>query len=85
MTCKEKERTRELIEREGWTIIHPACELPPPNETVKLMYMDMDGHTCICRAHMVTPPASREYWRGDSDPVKGNRMVGLIAWIKEER
>lgn len=75
MTRENQQRVEEEIRLRNWIRIEPCCSMPVENVIVGLIYEDMDGQPCKCKAHI-----SEGHWRGDSDWVKGNYMCNCIAW-----
>lgn len=75
MTRKNQQRVEEEIRLKNWIRIEEGSPLPEENVIVGLIYENMDGQLCRCKAHI-----SEGCWRGDSDWVKGNYMCACIAW-----
>lgn len=75
MTRENQQRVEEEIRLRNWIRIEEGSPLPEENVIVGLIYENMDGQPCRCKAHI-----SEGRWRGDSDWVKGNYMCACIAW-----
>ena len=87
MTEEMKEKCREEIERGGWHkwgIIEPKVDPLSWDKVLDLMYEDMDGNPCICRAIYERQVANSWFFRAIDGAAKGNRMSGVIAWRESE-
>lgn len=89
MNEENKRRCRKEIELRNWNKLgiieeSPSCLLW--NKEVELMYEDMDGQPCTCKAIYVHESFSPYYFKATSGMAKGNRMSGCIAYreIKED-
>ena len=82
MTSENKKICRDLIAKEGWNKLGIIEEDPSPllwNEEVELMYEDMDGHPCRCKA-IYEHDAWHNCFVATNGTAKGNRMSGCIAY-----
>ena len=81
MTSANREIVRKAVAKGGWNIIWLAGELPDINEEVELLYEDMDGYPCKCKAtfgiieYGVVPYPC---FIG----ANGREIIGCIAWRK---
>lgn len=83
MTEDNKAKMRELIEKEGWKRygqIEPKPSVLLWNKEVEILYEDMDGQPCKCRAIYVHESLKPNYFRAIDGDAKGNRMRGVFAY-----
>ena len=83
MTEKNKAKMRKLIVDQGWNRYGQIEPIPSPliwDKEVEILYEDMDGYPCQCRAIYVHNSFSPDYFLALDSPAKGNRMRGVFAW-----
>lgn|GEM_PF-855855 len=83
MTEERKEQMRELIQKEGWNRYGQIDPSPTPliwNKEVEILYEDMDGYPCRCRAVYEHHSFGKDYFRAMDGPAKGNKMCMVFAW-----
>ena len=89
MTEHDKSIARERIKTEGWNRYGLIDPIPSPlvwNKEVEILYEDMDGKPCQCRAIYQHIPFGVDFFLATNGDAKGNRMSNVFAWrsIKEE-
>lgn len=83
MRSNNKIVIRQLVEKEGWTIIWPCGIMPNEyaDEQVKLLFEDMDGYVCSCDAvytyNREDKLSHKPYFKRISD---GAKMINCLAW-----
>lgn len=89
MTNEKKKIVREKMEREGWHrygIIDEDPDVLLWNKEMEIMYENMDGEPCQCKAIYQCKPAQWTGFIATTGPAKGNYMGKVFAYreIKEE-
>lgn len=82
MTEDLKKICNEEINKNGWNklgIIEPSPSVLVWNKEVLLMYEDMDGVPCTCRAKYVVDGEGKYFVATDGAAI-GNRMGNCIAY-----
>ena len=75
-------RLRHEVEHGGWIIIWAGANMPCQflDESVELIYEDMDGRPAICNAIYTYDRGDlliKPYFKRDADGV---RMMNCVAW-----
>lgn len=90
MRDTDRKTARDMIANKGYKEVGIIHEMPGPlfwGKEVEILYEDMDGRLCECRAKDVAPgPFNSEYFIATNGPAKGNHMANVVAWrpLKEE-
>jgi len=82
MTHENKKYVQREVAQGGWTIIWIGAEMPCEflNEEVELMYVDMDGYPCRCKAVYTYDKNYYRHCPYFKRAYTGAKMVNCIAW-----
>lgn len=84
MNNKSRKTARDLIQNHGWKELGIIHEMPGPlfwGKVVEILYEDMDGNLCQCRARDISCDAfTPEHFVAMNGPAKGNWMENVVAW-----
>lgn len=85
MTEENKAKVRAVLadSKERWNRYGQIEPNPSPliwDKEVEIIYEDMDGYPCICKAIYEHQSFGYAYFRATDGPAQGNRMSGVIAW-----
>lgn len=86
MNYDKRKVAREIVEKEGYTIIWVGAKMPCEflDEKVELLFENMDGIICTCDAIYTYDKGSFRHTPYFKRVPDGARMVNCIAWKKRE-
>ena len=90
MTYEHKMMVKDFISKDkNWVVIDgilgEEVSVLAWGEEVDIIYEDMDGHPCQCRAECIEPSMGRKaFFRATSGPAEGNRMCNVIAYRRRK-
>lgn len=88
MVNEKKKRVRQIIKEEGWERYGLIDDDPSPllwEKEVEIMYVDMDGEPCRCRAIYHFEPFCGNWFEATNGPAKGNHMGNVFAFKETEK